>query len=84
LQDVGNAEGRVEGVRGVGGPEVVREDAIPDQPRDPAQQDAGGDDRRRSRGARWAGAQEPEGGGREDRCGESNSRWRNTFSSCSV
>ena len=52
LQKVGNAEGGVEGVGGVGNlPEVVREDALADQPDQAAEQDAGGHQERQAAGA---------------------------------
>ena len=82
LQEVGDPERGVERVGGVGGAEVVREDPVPDQPDDPAEEDPRSHHHRRSGGAAPGGGQDPEGGGRVERDeGSASSRWRKAFSS---
>jgi hypothetical protein len=61
LQDVGDADARLEGVGGVGVAEVMREDAFADEAGDTAQQDTGRDQPRQV-GAQARGEQ-PAGGG---------------------
>ena len=52
LQEVGDAQRRRIGVGGGRGPQVMAEDPLPHQPREPAEQDARADQQRGSGGAR--------------------------------
>ena len=48
LQRIGNAEGRLKRVRGIGIAEIMGKNAFANQPRDPAQKDSGSDEKRRA------------------------------------
>jgi hypothetical protein len=54
LEEVRDAERRREGIRGVGGAEEVCGGAAPDEPGDPAQEDAKRDEQRPAAGGRGA------------------------------
>src|SRR3970282_1428195 len=62
LEDVGDPERLREGIGRAGEAEEVREDALPDESRDPAEEDARGDETRRA-ATRRRGAQGDGGGG---------------------